>query len=97
MKIRSKKMKVIALLMPLVIAIIWLIIIVSSNRTILLGDGGAQLAPISDTEPLIIGLSVFVVGYMLFMVMMFYDDINTFFVRNKVHNLLSSGKKSKKK
>ncbi|MBW2984351.1 hypothetical protein KY361_04505 [Candidatus Woesearchaeota archaeon] len=78
----KKTPTIIALSLPLVIAVVWLIFILAANKTFTLA-GGAQLAPVRDMEPLIIGLSVFIVGYVLFIVMMFYDDIKEMFWKKK--------------
>ncbi|MBW2980440.1 hypothetical protein KY360_03425 [Candidatus Woesearchaeota archaeon] len=78
-----KKMStIIALLMPLIIAMVWLIYVIVSSKTFTLA-GGARLAPIRDTTPLIIGLCVFIGGYMLFMFMMFSEDIKEMFSKKK--------------
>ena len=89
---KMKKKTTIALLStPLIISVIWLIVIVSSSQTFTLA-GGAHLAPVSDKEPLIIGLSVFILGYLLFIFLMFSEDIKEMFSKKaKVE------KKSKKK
>lgn len=76
----NKKNKMIALLMPLVIAIIWLVYVIVANKTFTLA-GGAQLAPVKDTAPLVIGLSLFAAGYILFMLLMFSEDIKEMFVK----------------
>ena len=73
---------VIAMLMPLIIAMIWLVYVLASSKTFTL-VGGARLAPIRDTTPLIIGLCVFIGGYMLFMLMMFSEDIKEMFSKKK--------------
>jgi hypothetical protein len=72
---KKKITKIIALLMPLILAIIWLLYVVIANRTVLLGERGMQLAPVRDTAPLVIGLSVFILGYVVFVVMMFSEDL----------------------
>ncbi len=86
----KKTPAIIALSMPLVIAVVWLIYILVANKTFTLA-GGAHLAPVRDMEPLIIGLSVFILGYLLFIFMMFSEDIKEMFSKKP------EKKKSKKK
>ena len=90
----KKMWKIVSLLMPLFIAIAWLILVLSVNRTFTVA-GGAQLAPVADIEPLVIGLSIFIIGYMLFMAMMFSEDIMNFFEERRM--LLMAHKKTKKR
>ena len=57
--------------LPLVLAIVWLVYIrVTKTR----GVEGTFLSPINNT-PLIIALIIFVVGYLLFLFMLFFSDI----------------------
>jgi hypothetical protein len=91
---RKKVTKIIALLMPLILAVIWLLYVVIANKTVLLGERGMQLAPVRDTAPLVIGLSVFIIGYVVFVVMMFSEDIKDIMPKKM---LMKKPKKRKKK
>lgn len=80
---KKKTLTIIGLLMPLVIAIAWLVFILATDKTLVL-SGGVQLAPIRDTKPLITGLIIFISGYLLFMILMFAEDIKGMFL-HKMH------------
>ncbi len=78
-----KKMnKMILLSMPLVIAVIWLIYVIAASKTFTLA-GGAQLAPVRDITPLVVGLGVFISGYIIFMFLMFSEDLKEMFSRKQ--------------
>jgi len=50
--------------------------------TVIATDNGLKLSPAENTTPIIIGLVLFQVGYIIFMIMMFGEDIKAFFTKH---------------
>lgn len=71
---RKKKISfTIMLILPLILAIAWIIYIKATEDVI--GAGmGSFLSPIDNT-PIIVSLTLFVLGYLFFLGVMFYSNI----------------------
>ena len=84
---RSKELRLknIILFLPLVLSVGWMIQIKLTQRFVPPG-AGELFSPI-QTQPLIISLILFVVGYVFFLLLMFSDDIKSFFAtKHKRHH-----------
>ena len=62
----------ILLFLPLALAIAWLAYIKTAEKTA--GMEGTFLSPINNA-PIITALIIFIIGYLLFLLMMFFSDI----------------------
>jgi hypothetical protein len=83
--IKKTKFKIyhyLLLSLPLVMAIAWVISIVNSQK-LLITDVGLRLSPIRDSAPLLRGLFVFMGAYLVFLGVIFHENLREFFVKFK--------------
>ena len=80
-KRKESIIKSIILFLPLVLSVGWVIQIKLSQK---FGPivGGEMFSPI-ETQPLLVSLALFIIGYILFLFLMFSDDIRAFFWARK--------------
>ena len=79
---KSKKRKLlrfIILFLPLLIAILLLVYIRASRE---MQEASEFMSPVENAT-MITSLSVFILGYLCFLVLMFFDDIKLFFAKHK--------------
>ncbi len=67
-------------LLPMVLSIAWLIALTLPTKYV----GGYALGP-SRSTPLVIGLVIFITGYVTFLFMMFSEDIKEWYVHLTKH------------
>jgi len=70
-------------LLPLILSVVWLIVLMLPAKI----AGGVALSPARST-PLIIGLVIFIIGYVAFLSMMFSEDIKEWYehlTKHKAH------------
>lgn len=83
-KSKAKKIALVfTSLLPLVLGSAWLVMLSGGPR----GGGAFLLSPARST-PLVIGLVIFMIGYVAFLSMMFSEDIKDFYehlVKHKAH------------
>ena len=77
----------IILTVPAILSTVWLIQVTYRIRNPILGEDGLFLAPPADSNMLIAALSIFTAGYVIFLLMMFSEDIKGFFAGNRTANL----------
>ena len=78
MKKYIKIWRFLLLFIPLLVAIVILIYVRTSQEV----SGAEYMAPIENTT-MIISLMVFIAGYLCFLILMFFDDIKSFFIKQK--------------
>jgi len=66
-------------LLPLVFSAAWLISVMLNKYTIVLNQQGIMLAPVQNVRPIIISLSLFMSGYVTFLVFIFSENIRRIF------------------
>jgi len=69
MKIR-KAAYVITIFLPLILSVAWLILLTSQTT-----PSGVLLSP-SRTRPIVSALVIFIIGYLIFMFLIFYENIS---------------------
>ena len=81
-KSRIQKIRVVFVaLLPIVLSAAWLIALALPAKY----TGGYALGPSRSTTPLIIGLVIFIIGYLTFLSMMFSVDIKDWYVHLTKH------------
>ena len=77
--------KKIILSLPAVLSLSWVFYLGSTQQTFIrYGAGGELLAPTSTT-PLMLALILFTIGYILFLLLMFSENIKEFFGKRVRH------------
>ena len=76
MRVKKPMKKFLIYLIPWILAVVWLIYLLSAPK------GNELLSP-PETPALIMALVVFILGYMLFLLMMFASDIKEAFLKKK--------------
>ena len=71
------------LILPAILSLGWIGYISYRSKNPLISEGGILLSPPVDTNMLMVALSIFTVGYVVFLLMMFSEDIKDFFSRHK--------------
>jgi len=69
----KKIMYAVLLILPLALAIVWLYYIKLTEKAAGIGVG-TFLSPVNN-QPIIMGLSIFTVGYTIFLLIMFYSNL----------------------
>jgi len=67
------------ILIPLALCLLWVISLIARQKLIYLPDIGFKFSPIKDNTPLIIGLVIFICGYLLFLSMLYFENLKSFF------------------
>ncbi|MDP7141000.1 MAG: hypothetical protein QF506_01430 [Candidatus Woesearchaeota archaeon] len=73
----------ILILLPLTLCFLWVISLIAKQKLIYLPNIGLKLSPIRDSAPLITGLVIFMCGYMLFLAILYFEDLKDFFKGKK--------------
>ena len=75
----SKGLKVFFIMLPLFLGIIWLVSVAKNRVTVIATETGLKLSPSQNTKPVITGLIIFNLGYIIFIVLMFKSEMRDFF------------------
>ena len=83
----KKRRKTYALLLalPPLIALVLIVALTATSKTIVLAPEGIMLSPVKDPSPLILSLTIFIIGYMLFIGLLFRDSIEKIFLKKIFH------------
>jgi|TARA_B100002003_G_C14063743_1_gene511984 hypothetical protein len=73
------------LALPPTIALIMIGIVSFTHKAIVIAPEGLMMSPVKDTSPLILSLSIFILGYLVFISLLFKDSIHLFFVEKVMH------------
>jgi|ETN02SMinimDraft_2_1059926.scaffolds.fasta_scaffold194281_2 hypothetical protein len=73
----------ILILLPLTLCFLWVISLFAKQKLIYLPNIGLKLSPIRDSAPLITGLIIFMCGYLLFLAILYFEDLKDFFKGKK--------------
>ena len=63
------------LALPPIIALIMMGVISFTHQSIVIAPEGLMMSPVKDTSPLILSLSIFIIGYMIFIGLLFKDNL----------------------
>jgi len=66
-------------LLPLVFSLAWLISLMLTKYTLVLGQQGIMLSPVQNIRPIIVSLVIFMSGYVVFLVFIFSENIRRIF------------------
>jgi hypothetical protein len=66
--------------LPPIIALLMIGIISSTSQTVVIAPDGVFMSPVKDTSPLILSLTIFIIGYLVFIGLLFKDSIVKYFV-----------------
>jgi len=67
------------LAVPPLVALFMIGFVSYTNNVVVIADQGIMLSPVKDASPLIMSLSIFIVGYMVFIGLLFKESIKRFF------------------
>jgi hypothetical protein len=70
-----KKAYALLLALPPLIALAMIGMVSFTNKTPILAPEGLMMSPVQDSSPLIISLTIFIIGYFIFIGFLFKDDI----------------------
>jgi hypothetical protein len=70
-----KKAYALLLMLPPLAALIMIGVITFTEKTLVVAPEGLMLSPVKDSSPLIISLTIFIVGYFVFVGFLFKDDV----------------------
>ena len=73
------------LALPPTIALIMIGVISFTHQSIVIAPEGLMMSPVKDTSPLILSLSIFILGYLVFISLLFKDAIHLFFIEKIMH------------
>jgi len=75
----TSTLRFVVILLPLLASIAWLISVTTHKLTVIPTEHGLKLSPSRNITPIVTGLLLFQAGYIVFMLMMFKDEITEFF------------------
>jgi len=83
----TKSLKAFFILLPLFLSTAWLISVTRNRVTVIATDSGLKLSPSHHITPIVIGLILFKAGYLLFIYLMFKEEVIDFYkaCQKKVH------------
>ncbi len=83
----KKRRKVYAFFLSLTIlvALVLIITILSTNKSIVLAQGGIMLSPIKDGSHLIFTLTIYIAWHIILMGVLFRKGIENFFLKHLLH------------
>tara|TARA_Y100000310_G_C20684803_1_gene818273 strand:- start:3398 stop:3748 length:351 start_codon:yes stop_codon:yes gene_type:complete len=82
-KKKSDIIRKILIFLPLTLCTLWVISLIAKQKLIYLPNIGLKLSPIRDSTPLITGLVIFICGYLLFLAILYFEDLKGFFNKKK--------------
>tara|TARA_Y100000310_G_scaffold291943_1_gene320262 strand:+ start:1781 stop:2089 length:309 start_codon:yes stop_codon:yes gene_type:complete len=65
--------------LPLALCVLWVVSILVGEKLSYVDGIGLRLSPIRDNRPLIIGLVIFMCGYLLFVGILYFENLKEFF------------------
>ena len=75
---KRRKIYAFLLALPPLIALVMVGITIFTNKAVIVAPEGLMLSPVKDTSPLILSLSIFIIGYLIFISMLFKNSIKNF-------------------
>jgi hypothetical protein len=75
----TSTLRFVVILFPLLASFAWLISVITHKITVIPTVHGLRLSPSRNITPIVTGLLLFQTGYIVFMLMMFKDEITEFF------------------
>ena len=72
---KRKQAYIVLLALPPVLALGMIGVISFTKKAIVIAPQGLMLSPVKDTSPLILSLSIFIIGYMIFIGLLFKDNL----------------------
>jgi hypothetical protein len=70
-----KKAYALLLMLPPLVALVMIGVVSFTNKTLVVAPEGLMLSPVKDPSPLIVSLTIFIVGYFVFIGFLFKDDV----------------------
>jgi hypothetical protein len=71
--------------LPPTVALVLIGIISFTNKVVVIAPEGLMMSPVKDTSPLILSLLIFIIGYLLFIGLLFKDSVHMFIIENILH------------
>ena len=81
-KKRFKPYHYVLLSLPLIMVIMWIISIKTSQKVII-QEAGLRLSPINNTAPLLRSLFIFIGAYLAFLAVIFHENLREIFLKRK--------------
>jgi hypothetical protein len=82
---KRRKAYIILLGLPPLLALGMIGVISFTNKVLIVVPEGLMLSPVKDASPLILSLSIFIVGYIIFIGLLFKDNIEKFIFKKYLH------------
>jgi hypothetical protein len=73
------------LALPPIVALFMIGFVSYTNKAVVIAQQGVMLSPVKDSSPLILSLSIFIIGYMVFIGLLFKENIKNFFIHSFLH------------
>ena len=80
-----KKMYAFLLSLPPTIALIMIGVLSFTNKAVIIAPEGLMMSPVNDASPLILSLSIFIIGYLMFIGLLFKDSVQKFITTKIIH------------
>ena len=71
--------------LPPLAALIMMGVLLTTNQAVVIAPEGVLLSPVRDTAPLILSLSLFVVGYLIFISLLFKESLKKIISKKILH------------
>jgi|TARA_B100002003_G_scaffold250628_1_gene290740 hypothetical protein len=82
---KRRQAYIVLLALPPILALGMIGVISFTNQAIVIAPEGLMLSPVRDASPLILTLSIFIVGYLVFIGLLFKDNLEKFFIKKILH------------
>lgn len=73
------------LTLPPVLALAMIAVVSFTNKAVVIAPEGIMLSPMKDSSPLILSLTIFIFGYLVFIGLLFKDSIKNIFPRKALN------------
>ena len=78
---KRRQAYIVLLALPPILALGMIGVLSFTNKAIVLAPNGLMLSPVKDASPLILSLSIFIIGYLIFIGLLFKENIAKFVIR----------------
>ena len=82
---KRRKAYAILLALPPLMALAMIFLTYFTNKAIIIAPQGIMLSPVKDSSPLILSLIIFIIGYIVFIGILFREVVEKFFFQKILH------------
>jgi hypothetical protein len=80
-----KKTYAFLLALPPTVALVMIGVLSFTNKAIIIAPEGLMMSPVKDASPLILSLSIFIIGYLIFIGLLFQESVEKFITTKIIH------------